>query len=141
MVICLKLNEFEKLLNDRCVYWKRLHEIGDRIVYSVGYIVGQTLFEQGITIYVRNRGTETEEIYFVGGIPSFLFDITVIHPLEKMKDEIIGKCGFTLVEGYTVNPVGNFMTITGYVESNGKLVRKQFIAYIKDKDVVIKEVV
>jgi Uma2 family endonuclease len=136
----MKLVELEQKFNEKCIYWSKQHDLGNKIIYSVGFIVNNVLFEQGVVVYIKNRGTDDEEVYFVGSVPPFMIEQQSQNPLEKLKDDIISKCGFNLVESYNANTIGNFAIITGYVDVEGKMVRKQVIAYLKNDEIIIKEV-
>jgi len=130
----------EKVFDEKCIYWMKVHDLGNKVIYSIAFLVNNVLVEQGVTVYVKDRNTDNETIYFVGAVPPFLVSSPEPHPLEKLKNDVISKCGVSLVESYTVNPTGNFALVTGYIETDIAVFRKQFIAYLKNGEIVVKEV-
>ncbi|MEM2868691.1 MAG: hypothetical protein QXR84_09455 [Candidatus Bathyarchaeia archaeon] len=138
----MKLKEIEeKAKSDKNVLrLKVMHDLGDKIVYSYVYKTGDIVNEGSFTVYVVNRGLEDEEVYFVGGLPPFMVTTPEPHPLEKRRDEVISKCGLTLVESYTINTVGNFAVIYGYVFVSDRYIGRKLIARIIDDMIVIGEV-
>lgn len=138
----MKLKEIEeKAKSDKNVLrLKVMHDLGEKIVYSYVYKVGNVVNEGGFTVYVVNRGLEDEEAYFVGGLPPFMIIPQQSHPLEILKDEIIGKCDVDLIESFSVNTIGNFATLVGYKLVENKYVRKTFIATVKDNNIYVNEV-
>lgn len=138
----MKLKEIEeKAKSDKNVLrLKVMHDLGEKIVYSYVYKTGNVVSEGGFTVYIVNRGSEDEEVYFIGGLPPFMITQPQPHILETLKDEVIGKCDVDLIEGFNVNTIGNYAVITGYKLVENKYVRKTFIATVKDNNVYVNEV-
>jgi hypothetical protein len=46
------------------------HDLGNKVIYNYKYKVNEnTIAETGLTIYIKNRGTDSEEAYFLGFNP------------------------------------------------------------------------
>jgi hypothetical protein len=105
------------------------HDLGNKVIYNYKYKVSSdTIAETGLTIYVKNRGSDSEEAYFLGFNP---LNVSVT-PVESTFTDLL-------------------KDVCSYIEENDKMekcmvenVSEQYgIAYVKCLQVVdttVKEV-
>jgi hypothetical protein len=68
------------------------HDLGSKVIYNYKYKISEdTIAETGLTIYIKNRGTEDEEAYFLGFNP---LNINIIPPESTFTDLLKDVCSY-----------------------------------------------
>jgi hypothetical protein len=68
------------------------HDLGNKVIYNYKYRISyDTIAETGLTIYVVNRGSDSEEAYFLGFNP---LNINIIPPEATFTDLLKDVCGY-----------------------------------------------
>ena len=135
----MKLQDVYNLLSEKkkegvVLDYRPVKDTGNKVVLNITFARGDVAYQRNYTLLVKDRGLESERVYWLNGKPVELFPTTASALGQKVQeslDDITGQIsGFIKLEGYTVNDRQGFAMLTAFVDNgDGTVSRKQFLVY------------